>query len=271
MIRTGYRAESGGLPNLPKPTLDFGPALDALRELVNALKQFVDLPFDFAVDVAAGTGPSPSFVVRIELAIRIGEGPNERIDIGLGKLHGELRVSGELEAALSGSTQGRLLAELEGDVQQGILPPLLYAGGRFRFAIEIRDTGRPLIELGMGVTASIGGDLIKGLVEVEVTVTYGYLLIPETLQPGVLLGLEARAKVLAGLLAFSFGVQAMARIQRASLTEVTIHADIRVVATAQVAWLIEDDIDMRTQFEQTIPLEVANIAPGDLLAAVSDL
>ena len=55
--------------------------------------------------------------------------------------------------------------------------------------------------------ASIGGDLIKDLVEVEATVHYGYTLIPQTLQPGVMLGIEARAKLLAGLLGLSFGAR----------------------------------------------------------------
>jgi hypothetical protein len=48
-------------------------------------------------------------------------------------------------------------------VQQDIFPPLLYAGGLFRFSIEVRDTGRPVIELSLGVVASIGGELIPGL------------------------------------------------------------------------------------------------------------
>src|SRR5262245_20143279 len=60
-------------------------------------------------------------------------------------------------------------------------------------ALQAVDTGRPLIELGLGTTASIGSTLIKCLHEIEVTMKYGYTLIPETLEPGVLLGLEARA------------------------------------------------------------------------------
>jgi hypothetical protein len=269
IIKTNYTAVAGGLPKLDKPSLDFGPTLNAVRDIVNSLKQFIDLGFHFDVDVVAGNGPSPSFIIIITLNFRIGGGPNERIEIGVGKFYGEFLVRGELEAALSGSPRGRLTSEFQGDVQMGIIPPLIYAGGLFRFAIEIRDLGRPRVELGVGVTASIGGDLIKGLLELEVTVKYGYTLIPETLQPGVLLGLEARAKLLGGLVGFSFAVQAMARIQRADPKNVTIFADIRVVATVQIAWLIEEDIDMRTQFEQRIPLALAAIASGNLLAAAA--
>ena len=128
----------------------------------------------------------------------------------------------------------------------------------------------------MGTTTSIGGDLIKNVVEVEVTIKYGYMLQPETLRPGVLLGLEARAKLLGGLIGFSFAVQAMARIERIDLDDkgkVTIFADIRIVATVQVAWLLEEDIDIRTQFEQTLPLSLALVPLGGgaiaILAPVS--
>jgi len=276
-IRTNYAALSGAVPKLDKPTLEFGTALDALKEIVDALKHFQGLAmFHVDVDVRAGTGPSPSFIVAIGLKFRIGEGPNERIDIGVGKFYGEFIIRGELETGLSGKARGLLSAEFQGDVQQGIIPPAIYAGGFFRFAIQINETGKPLIELSMAAVASIGGDLIKHLIEVEVTVKYGYTLIPQTLEPGVILGLEGRAKLLGGLLGFSFKVDAMARIKRLSLgdeinkNKVTIWAQIRVCATVQFAYLVEDDVDVQTQFEQTIQLDLvaaAVFAPALLPAA----
>jgi hypothetical protein len=256
-IHTNYIALSGAVPKLDTPTLDFGPALDAVKEIISALSNFQGLVnFHVDVDVTAGTGPSPSFIVTIGLKFRIGEGPNERIDIGVGKFYGEFNIRGELETGLSGKARGLLSAEFQGDVQQGIIPPAIYAGGFFRFAIQITETGKPVIELGLATVASIGGDLIKNLLEVEVTVKYGYTLIPLTLEPGVLLGLEARAKLLGGLVGFSFAVEAMARIKRITPTanEVLVWAQIRVCATVQVAWLVDEDIDVKTQFEQKIPL-----------------
>ena len=102
--------------------------------------------------------------------------------------------------------------ELSGDLEQAIIPPALFAGGQFRFVARIDDKGKPVIELGFGTAASVGGALIKGLLELEATVRYGYTLVPETLKPGVMLGIEARAKLLAGLIGFSFRADAMARI-----------------------------------------------------------
>ena len=264
-ITSNYEAVAGDLGKLRQPSLVFGDALNDLKEMVNSLKQFTDLGpgFNIKTDVTAGDGPSPSFVVTLDLDLNIGEGPNARFDIGIGKFYGEFQVHGQLEAALSGTTHGRMLAEFQGDIQQGIIPPLVYAGGFFRFALEIKETGSPTIELGLGMTTSLGGDLIKDLLEVEVTITYGYTLIPLTLQPGVLLRLEARAKLLGGLIGFSFSVQAMARVQRLNdIENVTIRADIRVVATVHIAWLIDEDVDVRTQFEQKIPLRLAALAVG---------
>jgi hypothetical protein len=97
---------------------------------------------------------------------------------------------------------------------------------------------------------------------VEVTVHYGYTLIPETLQPGVLLGLDARAKLLSGLVGFSFGVEAMGRLQRVDDSGVRIWAHIRVAATVQIAWLIEEDVDFETEFEQKIPMSLVTLVSG---------
>jgi hypothetical protein len=272
-IKTAYTALSGAVPKLDKPSLVFGPALDAAKDVVSALSAFTGMDnFHVDVEVNAGSGPSPSFLVTLRLKFRIGEGPNERIDIGIGKFYGEFTISGELEAALSGKARGLLSAEFQGDVQQGIIPPAIYAGGFFRFAIQIDETGKPTIELGLGTTASIGGDLIKGLLEVEVTVRYGYTLLPQTLTPGVFLGLEARAKLLGGLVGFSFSVEAMAKIKRISLegNELVVWAQIRVCASVTVAWLVDEDIDVKTQFEQTLPLAfvaAAAFAPALLPAA----
>ena len=137
---------------------------------------------------------------------------------------------------------------------------MLYAGGLFHFGIEVRDSGDPLIELGLGTTTSIGGDLIKDLLEVEATIKYGYLLIPQTLQPGVMLGIEAPRSCSP---ASSRIVQAhaIARITRLNDDKtVTIYAEIRVAASIQVAFLFDVDVDFQTQLEQNVPLAPLLIA-----------
>ena len=265
-LDSAFADASQVLPAMKLPTLRFGNPLNDLKEIINTLTQFINLPFDVDVNVAAGTGPSPSFIVRLSLRLRIPGTMNERIDIGVGKFHGLFEVIGQLEAALNGDTHGQLSIEFSGDVQQGILPPLLYAGGAFRFVLQVSDSGPPLIELGLATTTSIGGDLIKNLVELEVTVRYGYTLIPQELKPGVMLGLDARAKLLGGLLGLSFSADAMARIQRLNrdndLNIITLWCELRVAATVQVAYFLKEEKELRTQFEQDLPLGVFALVAG---------
>ena len=265
-IATTFIANSDVPAIMENPKVTFGPILDELTKIVDALQAFTNIKLPMGVTVTVVPGLNPAFVVHLNLKFEVGTGKDGPIDIGLGKFAGAFELTGELQAAPAGDSRGRLKFTFQGAIQQAILPPLLYAGGLFHFAIEVRDTGDPLIELGLGTTTSIGGDLIKGLLEVEATIKYGYLLIPQTLQPGVMLGIEARAKLLAGLLSLSFGADAIARITRLNDDKtVTIFADIRVAASIQVAWLFDEDVDFRTQFEQNVPLAplliAANVNP----------
>jgi hypothetical protein len=105
------------------------------------------------------------------------------------------------------------------------------------------------------------------LISLEATIHYGYTLIPETLEPGVLLGLDAHAKLLGGLVGFSFSVEAMAKVKRLELggvaqNNITIWAHIRVAASVQVAIFVDEDVDFETQFEQTIPVAALSLIPG---------
>jgi hypothetical protein len=261
-IHTNYESVVGGLPKLGKPTLEFSGALQELTDILNSLSQLLNLPFEFQVTVTSDGGASPSFTVHMHLDFRIGKSPEERVDVGMGKFYGEFTVEGELEASLTGVNRALLSLEFQGDMQQGILPPLLYAGGLFRFSIELHDKGSPTIEMGLGIVFSIGGELIPGLIEVEATVHYGYTLIPEDLSPGAFIGMDAHAKLLGGLIGFSFGVEAMAKMKRKEQGIVTIWAQIRVAASVQIAFFVDEDIDFTTQFQQDIPLAALSLIPG---------
>lgn len=266
-VTGNYVTEAGGLPRLDHPDIVFTGALEAAKKILYSLTSFLNLPFECKVWVTAGPGSSPSFVVHLKLVLTLGLGPNDRVEVGLGKFYGQFTVSGELEAAPTGVNRALLSVDFQGDIQQGILPPLLYAGGFFRFSIAVNETGRPTVQLGLGVIYSIGGDLIPGLISVEATIHYGYTLIPETLEPGVLLGLDAHAKLLGGLVGFSFSVEAMASIKRLELggvaqNNITIWAQIRVAASVQIAIFVEEDVDFQTQFEQTIPVAALSLLPG---------
>jgi hypothetical protein len=128
------------------------------------------------------------------------------------------------------------------------------------------------VQLSLGIVVSIGGDLIPLLLALEGTIKYGYSLIPETFSPGVLLGMEARAKLLDGLIGFSFSVEVMAQITRLPLGQfVTISAQIHVAASVHVAIFLDEDVSFDTQFKQDIPLALLALAPGVGLAVAPAL
>lgn len=276
-VDASFEALSNAAAGLSKPAIVFGPALDALKDVVDSLGFFDQLPAGMVVqvDVDVDPGPNPGFSVHLNLKFSIGGGPEGRIDIGVGKFFGEFELDAHFAAALNGKTGSRLSLVFQGDVQQGILPPLLYAGGMFRFAIEVGDSGKPVIELGLGTVTSIGGDLIGGLLALEATVKYGYMLVPETLKPGVMLGIDARAQLLAGLLSMSFSADALARIERFNREDktVTIFADIHVAGSVQVAVFFKESRSFQTQFEQRVPLGPLLLVAGanPLAAAVIPL
>ena len=107
---------------------------------------------------------------RSRLQLRLPKQANERIDIGVGKFQAASRSGASSRPRSAARRAAASTVEMRGDVQQAIIPPVLFAGGQFRFVLEIAEDGKPLIELGVGTVASIGGDLIKNLIEVEATV-----------------------------------------------------------------------------------------------------
>jgi hypothetical protein len=270
-IQTTYQNVASGLPHLLKPTLGFSGALDELTSILDSLKHLFDLDLPFEVSVEPRIGPSPSFIVHMNLAFRLGDGPDGPLEIGIGKFRGRFQLKGDLDTALTGVDSALLSLDFQGDVQQGIIPPLLYAGGLFRFNVELGTSGPPVIQVSLGITISVGGDLIPGLVALEATLNEGYSLIPTTLEPGVLLGIEARAKLLGGLIGFSFSAEVMASVKRPTDNPgiVTIAAQLTIAATVHVAIFLDEDVHFETQFHQDIPLVAVAIVSPEAALIVS--
>jgi uncharacterized membrane protein len=90
-----------------------------------------------------------------------------------------------------------------------------------------------------------------------------------------MLGIDARAQLLAGLFAMSFSADALARIERFNREDktVTIFADIHVAGSVQVAVFFKESRSFETQFEQRVPLGPLLLVAGanPLAAAVIPL
>jgi len=137
-----------------------------------------------------------------------------------------------------------------------------------KFHIDINDNGDTEWQLDAGTVASIGGDLIPGLIELEATVHYAYLLRPD-LRPGVRLGMDARAKLLDGLVGVKFGVDASVSVYRLAggdIDTVRIVGDVHALGEITAAWVFDADFSRTVQFDQKIQMRyVACAAVSGLL------
>ena len=108
---------------------------------------------------------------------------------------------------------------------------------------------------------SVGGTVIPGLVDLEATVKYGYFIQLDggTFQPGIILGMEGRAKLLSGLLGFSLSVEGRLLMERLRLPpgnplalKVDLRGDILVAGTVTVAWALHERKSFHATFHQTL-------------------
>jgi hypothetical protein len=251
----------GHTPKFPTPQILFGGVLSDLKKLMSALDDMpLPIPFDVSLD---GTGvENQTFRLRVAARLRLATKSGDRIDVGIGKLYGELRAGIDVDATLGGSTRGRIFLELSGDLQQGILPPLLFAGGMLRFLISVDDGGTPDWQLDVGTVGSVGGDLISGLIALEATVHYAYLLRPD-LRPGVRVGMDARAKLLDGLIGVKFGVDAAVGISRpepGDIDLVRIEGDVYAMGQIAAVWVFEEEFSRHLRFSQDLRLRYVAFA-----------
>lgn len=257
-VRGSLNTDASGMRKMDAPRVDFGPALGPVQDLIDLLKK-LDMPF--GLDLSVRTG-ADSLHLAVSTDFHLARPDGSRVDIGVGKLSGLLRVTVGVEASVSRGVQGNAMLEISGDYQQSILGPLLYAGGYFRFRVGIDTSGQTQFELATGTIASIGGNLIPGLVEVEATVKYAYRMIMprpgaiDKIRPGLLIGMGVRAKLLSGFVGVSFDFEGQAVVER-DADDLAITLDVRVAASVTVAWAFEEDVEINTQFEERVPFLVA--------------
>jgi hypothetical protein len=110
---------------------------------------------------------------------------------------------------------------------------------------------------------SLGGDLIKGLVEVEGTVKYGYtMVVPnnslDQIRMGVVLGMEVRAVLLSGLLGIKFGWEGGALMSlNPPKTHIIITAHVTASASVTAAWVFNTSRSVTVEYTAEVPRNVA--------------
>jgi hypothetical protein len=242
------------------PEILFGGALKTAADIITALQNFLPAldtpPLDISLSVP--TPEDPNVHLRIAARFPIANTDGSALDIGIGKFRGELGVGTEIQLGLA-SFGGRIYFTVQGEIQQPLLPKLLYVGGSLFLEISINESGTPGVRLVTSAVASVGGDLIPGLVALEGSVSYGYFLDTniDPFMPGVALGMELRAKLLSGLVGVRFradvavGVAPIPPIGFAR--DVLIAGQFTATLSVVAAWVFEKDFSKTLHFQQRVP------------------
>ena len=255
-VRGEWLTESSGARKFAHPEMELSGALEPVKDILELLKN-LRLPFD--LDFSLRTEGAGTLALEATMAGHLAEPDGSRIDTGMGKLGGSLRLGVVIRASISNGVQGYAYLEISGDLQQAIIPGLLYAGGHLRFRAGVFDNGDTQLEMTAGTVGSIGGDLIKGLIEVEGTVKYGYtLVVPnnnlEQIRIGVVLGMEVRAVLLSGLLGIKFGWEGGALMSlNPPKTHVLITAHVSASASVTAAWVFKARRSITVEYTAEVP------------------
>ena len=265
-VNHDFESASDELSKFLQPKLEFGPELQEVKNVLDILNSLSPAlpdgigPFKLAASFS-GTSFTLSAVADFKLATK----DDDAIECGVGKIKGSLKIGAELSAdIIKKDIRGAVFLEITGSYQQQIFP-FLYAGGQLRFLIRGDQTGKPTLELDACTMGSIGGTVIPGLIDLEATVKYGYFIQVKTkLTPGIVVGMEGRAKLLSGLVGFKFGVEGRAIIDPQPLVNpeddqraIHLYGRIRVSGTVTLAWAIEKSKSFETDFNVAVDWKLA--------------
>jgi hypothetical protein len=251
-----------GLPVPNSPQILFGGILKDAKEVITALEKFLPGTPPITVDLSTPRIGDPGLRLLITARFPIAKADGSAIDIGIGKFRGEIGVGTEVRLALTGFG-GRIFFIVGGELQQPLLPKIAYVGGSMTLELSIDEKGTPVIRLVTSAVASVGGDLIPGLVELEGSVSYGAFLDTshDPFLPGVALGMELRAKLLSGFVGVRFRADAAVGIKPLGggvVRDILIQGQFRAMGSVIAAWgLVEEDFEKTLRFEQKVPGLVA--------------
>jgi hypothetical protein len=252
--------EISGLAKDP-PEVLFGGILDTAKDVITALRSFLPNTDPLTVELSTPRVDDPALRLLIEARFPIAQSDGSAIDIGIGKFRGQIGVGTEVRLTLT-SFGGRIFFTVSGELQQPLLPKIAYVGGSLRLDISIDESGDPQVRLVTCVVASIGGDLIPGLVSLEGSVSYGCFLDTsiKPFLPGVALGMELRAKLLSGFIGIRFRADAAVGIKPLGgglVRDVLVQGQFTASGSIVAAWVFETDFEKTFRFEQKVPGLVA--------------
>jgi hypothetical protein len=241
--------------SFPSPGFVFDGIFKPVMDVFSMLQSWLpDLPGPLKVSASFS---GSTFQLSAVADFTIGDEDGNAIDVGIGKLQGELKAGANLSAdAMKQAITGSVFLGIAGSYQQEVFPGI-FAGGQLDFEVSADQDGKTTLDFGASTVGSVGGDLIPYLVSLEATVKYGYWMqvINGSVSPGLDVGMDGRAKLLDGLLGFSFGVEGRALITRPSLNPdqfCHLLGSILISGSVQVAWVIDERKSWQVQFDVTV-------------------
>ena len=245
--------------SFPNPGFVFDGIMKPVTDVFSMLDQWMpDLPSPLKVSASFS---GSTFQLSALADFQIADEDGNAIDVGIGKMTGELKAGANLSAELIKQTiTGSVFLSITGSYQQEVFPEI-YAGGQLSFQVSADEDGKTTLDFDAGTVGSVGGDIIPDVVSLEATVKYGYWMevVGGQVAPGIDVGMDGRAKLLDGLLGFKLGVEGRALITRFSLDPdhfCHLLGSILVSGSVQVAWVIDERKSWEAQFDVKVGWEL---------------
>jgi hypothetical protein len=251
------------LTSFTNPGFEFSGLFKPVTDVFDMLEQWVpDLPGPLKVSASFS---GATFQLSAVADFQIGDDDGNAIDVGIGKLSGELKAGANLTAELLKQTiTGSVFLGITGSYQQEVFPAI-YAGGQLSFQVGADQSGKTTLDFDAGTVGSVGGDIIPDVVSLEATVKYGFWMqvVDGNVAPGIDIGMDGRAKLLDGLLGFKLGVEGRALITRLSADPdhfCHLLGSILISGSIQVAWVVDERKSWEAQFDVNVGWQLIGAA-----------
>ncbi|HEY6922925.1 MAG TPA: hypothetical protein VI653_05620, partial [Steroidobacteraceae bacterium] len=265
LMRTAgdFLASSSAGVSMQSGRLVLGSVLSPLEEMLSFLAQ-LGLPNPLALSFAnAGSSSSTSYKLKAGLTFSLPspllpvltpllQTPEWKIGLSVKTGFGNSASSaGDL---FTSSSQWSFFFNLSGSIQWAIFPPI-YAGGLLGLGIQANFPAgtRPQsqqLSFQIGVVASVGGDIVPGVLKLQGQVSFAFMLIigtgpATTVTIGCGLALSVSGQILSGLVGITFAAAANGLVTVTDPKSVQATFDVSVDVV--LCWFLDITFDVAFQ------------------------
>jgi hypothetical protein len=254
-------ATSGGGVEFQNGKLVLGSALAPLQELLTFLES-LGLPNPLSLSFSNG-GWSQTTKYKLQAGLMFSLGP---LTTPLGSAQLALKTGFGNTATSAGalataSSQWAYYFTFSGNIQVPVFPPV-NAGGLQGLGIQVNYPAgsTPQTEqltFQAGVIASVGGDLVPGLITASISVSFAFTLAVTTgggstaVTIGAILVLSANGKILGGLVGITFTAEAAGAVTVTHPQSVSATFDISI--DVQLCWCLDVSFSESVQYTKSLP------------------